>query len=114
MNDTITLDRAAYEALVDRLEDAEDKLALAVSENVPASHRLPLAQAQRIWDGEHPVRVWRNHRGLSGTALAALSGVPQSYISDIERGRKPGSVEAFSRLARALGVGIDQIIPELD
>jgi hypothetical protein len=32
---------------------------------------------------------------LTGPALSALCGVPQRYISDIERGKKPGSVGAL-------------------
>jgi transcriptional regulator with XRE-family HTH domain len=51
---------------------------------------------------------------LSGQQLAELSGVPQSYISEIERAVKPGSVQALSKLARALGLTIVDLVPGRD
>ena len=56
--------------------------------------------------------VWREHRKLSGAKLAALSGVPQSYISEIETRKKPGSLDAMAKPARALGVMIDDLASE--
>jgi hypothetical protein len=93
MSDTVTLRLTDDEALMERIEDAEDRLALAAT--APRRANLPLDQAERIWAGEHPLRVWRDHRRLTGPALSALCGVPQRYISDIERGKKPGSVGAL-------------------
>ncbi len=70
---------------------------------------LPIALVERKLAGEHPLRIWREQRGLSGAALAKLSGVPQSYISDIGTGKKPGSIGAFGKLATALGLKIDDL-----
>jgi hypothetical protein len=114
----ITIPRTEYEALIGRLEDAEDVATIAafkarvaaVGFEEATKNALPAALAWRILDGEHPVRVWREHRGLAGQRLAELSGVPQSYISDIENRKKPGSVDAISRLARALDVQIDDLV----
>jgi transcriptional regulator with XRE-family HTH domain len=38
--------------------------------------------------------------------------VPQSYISEIETGKKPGSIDAWRRLAAALDVTIDDLLGE--
>jgi transcriptional regulator with XRE-family HTH domain len=60
---------------------------------------------------EHPVRIWREHRGLTGSALAVKAGVPTSYLCEIEGRRKPDSVSAYRRLATALGVTLDDLVP---
>jgi len=122
MNDTVVLSRAEYEALLERIEDAEDAAALAehrayekaVGKDVARANYLPAEAVDRLIAGESPLLVWRKHRGLSGQQLAELSGVPQSYISEIERAVKPGSVQALSKLASALGVTIDDLVPRQD
>jgi transcriptional regulator with XRE-family HTH domain len=57
------------------------------------------------------VRVWREHRGLSGRALAREAGISVAYLSRIETGRKPGSFAAMARLARALHVDMEDLEP---
>jgi DNA-binding Xre family transcriptional regulator len=71
---------------------------------------LPAKLVRRLIDGETPLLIWRAHRGLTGHQLAERSGVPQSYISEIERAVKPGSVQALAKLARALGVSVDDLV----
>ncbi|MCY4066487.1 MAG: helix-turn-helix transcriptional regulator, partial [Rhodospirillaceae bacterium] len=66
--------------------------------------------AERIADGEHPVRVWREYRGMKAGELATRAGVAASYLSDIENGKKPGSVKALKRIADVLGLTVDDLI----
>lgn len=49
------------------------------------------------------LKTARKHRKLSQIRLAEMTGVSQSTISDIERGRNAGSTES-AKLAAALGV----------
>jgi DNA-binding XRE family transcriptional regulator len=116
-DDTITLPRAEYEALLDRVEEAEDvllldrleaRLAAAGPEEALADY-LPLELVKRLSAGEHPIRVWRAHRELTREALAAAAGVSPSYLSEIETRRKPGSLDAMIKLAAALRVSLDDI-----
>jgi DNA-binding XRE family transcriptional regulator len=104
-----------FEALVARLEDIEDAQALrAAAARFEPRDALPLAMVKRLRAGEHPLRVWRERRGLTLLALAKKAGVPVSYLSEIESGKKPGSVEAFRKAAAAIGVDIDDLIPVPD
>ena len=41
------------------------------------------------------------------------TGIAVGYLSEIERGRKPGSAAALSRIAAALGATID-VLAQLD
>ena len=72
---------------------------------------VPVELAERIFvAGEHPVRVWREHRGLTLGALAKASGIAQSYVSEIEHGKKRGSVRALAALAKVLRVDIEDLL----
>lgn len=108
---TIPLDeynrlRAAVEDLADL--QAHDRvmadLAAGRDEAVPGEY------ARRLIAGESPLRVWRELRGLTQTALAGISGVNRVQIVDIEAGRKKGSLETARRLADALGLMVDDLI----
>ena len=115
-SDTVTLSRADYEALLDRLEDLEDmatvdrlEARLAADPEGALADYLPIDLVKRLFAGEHPIRVWRAHRGMTREALASAAGVAPSYLSEIETRRKPGSFNAIAKLAAALRVPLDDI-----
>ena len=72
--------------------------------------RVPAAYVRRMIAGERPLRVWRNLRGLTQSALANASGVNRVQIAEIEAGRKNGSLETARRLAEALGISVDDLV----
>ena len=117
MNDTVTLSRAEYEALLDRLEDAEDLATVVAAEAREAAlgktraraDYLPVELVERLLAGEHPVRVWRAQRGLTRESLASKAGIAPSYVTEIETGRKPGSFDAMIKLAAALDISLDDL-----
>ena len=106
--DTVTLSRADWEAIVDRLDDAADRSALRASTARGDSDALPAALYRRILKGEHPLRIWREHRGFGLNALARAAGVSAPYLSEIENGSKPGSVSAIKKLAGVLDIDLDE------
>ena len=116
-SETVTLSRAEYEALIERLEEAEDLATVAAAEAREAAlgkekaraDYLPAELVRRLIDGEHPVRVWRTHRGLGRDALAAAAGIAPSYLSEIETRRKPGSFGALAQIAAALCISLDDL-----
>ena len=114
MNDTVTIPKAEYERLCAVEEDFADiQAALAVEAKIAAGTEelLPAHLADRIIDGEPPLRVWREHRRLSQAALARVAGTSRIQILDIEAGRATGSVRTLGKLAHALSIAIDDIAP---
>jgi DNA-binding Xre family transcriptional regulator len=112
--DTVLLRRADYEALVREAEDAADAAQIREAEarvKAGADEYVPIELTRRLMAGAVPVRVWREHRGLSARALAARAGISTAYLSQIETGRKPGSFGAMAKLARALGVDMEDLAP---
>jgi len=71
---------------------------------------VPVEVVRELLDDTHPLSVWRRYRGLTQQALADVSGIGKSHISQIESGAKTGSVKCLRRLADALGVDIDDLI----
>jgi ribosome-binding protein aMBF1 (putative translation factor) len=112
--DTVLLRRADYEALLRRVEDATDAAQIRAAEARVAAGEdeyVPIELTRRLMGGEVPVRVWREHRGLSARALATRAGISTAYLSQIETGKKPGSFDAMAKLARALGVDMEDLEP---
>jgi transcriptional regulator with XRE-family HTH domain len=71
---------------------------------------LPLAAVRRLSEGISRVRVWPEHRGLALRQLAVQAGVSPSLLSEIESGKTAGSVHTLVKLARALGVAVDELL----
>jgi DNA-binding XRE family transcriptional regulator len=109
--DVVTLSRAVYERLLTRLEEAEDRAALTEAiKTRTGDDYLPVETVERMLAGESKLRVWREHRKMTLDALADASGVGKSYISEIETGKKPGSLKAMVDLAEALRVAVEDLV----
>ncbi len=114
--DTVTLRRADLESLLDDLEDAEDRAAvaehrLAMGKTGGVAVALTPEEVDRLLAGEHPVRIWREKHGLTVRSLAASAEISPSMLTEIETGTKTGSVETLRKLALALKVDLDALVP---
>jgi len=56
------------------------------------------------------VKKIRTDKGMSQGDLAKILGVHPTYISGIERGVRNMALKNIEKLAKALGVGIDNLI----
>lgn len=56
------------------------------------------------------LKAVRKYRGLSGLELARLSGIKNSYISQIEHGCNSPTADTIERLAEALNCDV-RILP---
>ena len=113
MNDTITIPRAEYDHLLAIAEDMADIVAYDRAKAALAAgtdELVPAAFADRLLNGEQPLRVWRDLRGLTQAALGERAGVNRVQIADIEAGRKSGSVGTIKKLADVLGLSVDDLI----
>ena len=62
-----------------------------------------------ILNDENPARVYREYRGLTQQQLADKVGIQRAYLTEIETGRKSGSIKTLKAIAQALGVDLDDI-----
>ena len=70
---------------------------------------FPSDLADRLVRGESPIRVFREHRGLTQQQLAKSAKVARPYIAELESGRKKGSVGVLKAIAAVLAVELDDI-----
>lgn len=108
--DSVTLSRSDFEALTDLVTDTIDLAEIeAVKRRLTAgeTEAFPIELADRLLKGDHPVRVFRQHRGFGLRQLAVAADVSPSYLSEVEAGAKPGSIAFMRKVAAALGVSID-------
>ncbi len=74
--------------------------------------RVPHEVALDIIRGKGPIRAFRDHQGMTLRELSKRTGIALGYLSEIERGLKPGSASALARIASALGTTIDVLVCE--
>ena len=105
--ETVTLSRADYDALINRNNDLEDRLVAVEADD---GSRVPHRVAVAIIRGESPIAAFRAHLGVTLRDLAQKTGISASHLSEIERGRKAGSVSSLTRIARTFDTTIDALI----
>jgi DNA-binding XRE family transcriptional regulator len=113
MGEMISIPVEEYRRLLALAEGMSDVLAYdrAVEALAAGAEELvPAEVARRLVAGEAPLRVWRDHRGLTQAALAERSAVNRVQIANIESGSKTGSVATLQKLAAALGVALDDLV----
>jgi len=107
--DHVALRVDAAAAMAEILEDIEDAGLYRARAGEPT---IPHEVVEAIHKGVHPVRAWRTHRRFTLQQLAEAGRMPVGYLSEIETGKKPGSIAAYKSLARALGTEIDMLVAE--
>ena len=114
---TVTLARADYERLMTALEDAEDRATLANArerelrlgaEEARKDH-LPVELVERLFAGDSPVRIWREHRVLPMADVARAAALSVADLAAIETGMVAPEQDVVIRLAGALRVSPDEL-----
>ena len=103
----VLLSEEDYEDLIDSLEAQIVLARIAAGEET-----WPLEIVEARANGESAIGVFRKYRGLSVSDLAAAAGISQPYLSEIEGGKKTGSVDVLKRIATALKVDLDDLVVE--
>ena len=107
----VVLPIAEWRRLMAQLEDLEDALDIETIANDPNRRTIPAAVVDRLLDDEHPLKVWREHRGLGRAKLAAMAGFTPGHIGHLETGRRHGTPDTLRRIATALDVTVDDLVP---
>ena len=96
----------------DSQEAAEEAADLAAYEEARArdEEAFPLDVTERLVAGVHPIKVFRDYRGMTQAELARQVGLSPMYISQIETGRRGGSTKALRRIAAALDIDLADLV----
>ncbi|WP_315734222.1 helix-turn-helix transcriptional regulator [Bradyrhizobium sp. SZCCHNR1093] len=115
-DDIVILSRKEYDQLVAAAnEDAADAETLRRSiARVESGEEETFSSAEvdAFLAAKTPLAFFRKKRGLSQDDLAKRAGITQGYLSEIEVGRKSGDVQTLRKLADALRVTLDSLVPD--
>jgi hypothetical protein len=112
------LPRRDYELLLAKASEVDEDagtarvVARARREISTGGPLLPKDAVDRIANGENPVRVLREWRDETQMYLHFKTGLSQGYISDLENGRRVGTVAALRLIANVLKVPLDLLVQE--
>ena len=94
------------------LEDIRDYDRIKAEIAAGEQELIPGAVVFALLDGANPIKVWREFRGLSQQELATAAGITPSYLSQLESGRRSGTVEVLLKLAKIVGVDLDDLVSQ--
>lgn len=67
-------------------------------------------EMRELLAAQSPLAFWRRKRGLTQASLAEEAGLAQNYVSDLETGKREGSPAQWLRIARVVGVSLEELI----
>lgn len=108
---------AEYERLKAIAQEAEEDAGtarLVARAKREASGEMPLIPkevADRLANGENPIRVLREFRDYTQAELVVALEITQGYLSDLETGKRKGPLELHQKISRALRVPLDLLAP---
>lgn len=70
---------------------------------------IPAEVVNAILDGKNRIKVWREYRGFTQQQLAELAGISKPYLSQLETGKRAGTTDVLSAIAKALDVSLEAI-----
>jgi DNA-binding XRE family transcriptional regulator len=102
-----------YRGLLQRIEELEDARDFRAYKASPAES-VPAGVVNRLLDGDNPVKVWREYRGITQSQLAERTGVTVAHISQLESGKRDCSVKLLRALAAVLDVDVELLLGQAE
>ncbi len=110
VGDWLSSDRHFLAPEAGEAREMDEDLAAYDAAKASDEERFPAELADRLIAGESPLKVYREYRGMTQGALAKMAKTAAPYLSQIENGRRTGSVGLLHRLADALRIEIDDLV----
>ena len=111
--------RGEYERLKKLAQEAEEDagtarlVARAKHDIANGAPLIPKEVADRLANGENPVRVLREFRKYTQAELVVALGITQGYLSDLETEKRRGPMELHRKIARALQVPLELLAAQV-
>jgi DNA-binding XRE family transcriptional regulator len=111
----VIMSEPEFERLRELAEDAEDIAIVARSRTALAAgaeELLTLDEVDALHAAPTPLAFWRKKRKATAEWLADRTGVDPSAIERLERGESVGDVYLYRKVAEALRLRVEDLIPE--
>jgi DNA-binding XRE family transcriptional regulator len=109
----VILSAENYERLIEAATDARDA---TLADRALANYRAGKAEAltakemRELLAATTPLAFWRKRRGFTQAALAEKVGVSQAYLGQIETGKREGVATLYAKIAKALGIQMEDLV----
>jgi DNA-binding XRE family transcriptional regulator len=103
----VSLPRSEYQDLIDARDHA-----IAMRDVAAGAPVLTENELDGFLAASSPLAFWRKRAGMTQTALAQKAGITQAFLAQIETGSRDGTVAVLKRISKALGVRIEDLIPD--
>lgn len=92
------------------LQDIRDYDTVTEALKQGSEELIPSDVVYAILDGGNPIRVWREYRGISQQELAEGVGISVPYLSQLETGKRKGSLDVLAAVANVLHITLDELV----
>jgi predicted transcriptional regulator len=105
-----------YETYLQLVEQAETLLDIRDYDSAKAAlergdeELIPSEVAYALLDGQNPIKVWREYRGLKQLQLAEAGGISVPYLSQLESSKRKGSTRVLTAIAKAMKLSLNDIV----
>lgn len=109
---TSSRDEHARDILIEQdATDDDDAVTLAEYEAAKSVNEesFPAWMVERLIAGEHPLKVFREYRGLADEQLAEVVGIPSSLVKQIEARQRQASEDELASFPGVLQVDIEDL-----
>jgi DNA-binding XRE family transcriptional regulator len=110
----VVLPYKEYGLLLDALENQRDIKSIQEFHETGAE-TIPFELLKSIADKEkNAALAFREFRKISQSALASKVNISRQYLSQIESGQRKGSSSILKKIASALDIDVDLLIPTIE
>jgi DNA-binding XRE family transcriptional regulator len=106
----IAMSRADWNRIEDELEDAMLSKLADEARATDSGPGIPAILATLILDGVHPLKAYREYRGLTQAELAKAVDVQQPAIARLEKRERAGRPALLAKLALILDMPLETLI----
>jgi DNA-binding XRE family transcriptional regulator len=96
------------------LQDIRDYDSVKTAIEQGKEELIPSEVTFALLDGENPIKVWREYRGLTQQQLAEMVEISTPYLSQIETSKRAGTTDVLLAISKALKVTLDDIVFRVD
>lgn len=111
----VILPEVEFERLRELAEDTLDARAIEESQrhlSAGDEELLDEADLDALRAAPSPLAFWRAKRGMTVAALARDSAVPEGQLTTLETGAGTADPAVYERLARALDITVEDLVPD--
>jgi len=102
----VVMSRQEYQDLLDARDHAAAMRAVAARADTFTD-----AELGKYLAASTPLAWWRKRRGMTQAQLAAGLAISQPHLAQLEAGKRTGDVTLYARLAGALRLRIEDLVP---